>query len=80
MKNMKPVSYHDRLKNMVIIDKKENPQRIERLLKSELLYVLKNYFDISYEDLDVSLGVTEEGEYALSVSLLSKVIKIAKCF
>lgn len=77
---MKPVSYEDRLKNMVIIDKKENPQRIERLLKSELLYVLKNYFDISYEDLDVSLGVTEEGEYALSVSLLSKVIKIAKCF
>lgn len=77
---MKPVSYEDRLKNMVIIDKKENPQRIERLLKSELLYVLKNYFDISYEDLDVSLGVTEGGEYALSVSLLSKVIKIAKCF
>lgn len=77
---MKPVSYEDRLKNIVIIDKKENPQRIERLLKSELLYVLKNYFDISYEDLDVSLGVTEGGEYALSVSLLSKVIKIAKCF
>lgn len=77
---MKPVSYEDRLKNMVIVDKKENPQRIERLLKSELLYVLKNYFDISYEDLDVSLGVTEEGDYSLNVCLLSKVIKIAKCF
>ncbi len=70
----------DRLKNMIVIDKKENPQRIERLIKSELLYVLKNYFDVTYENLDVDIFVDNNGTYNLSLNLKSNTIKIARCF
>lgn len=77
---MKTPTSIDRLKEMIIIDKKESPQRIERLIKSELLYVLKNYFDVTYEGLDVDLFVDESGLYNLSVELKSRTIKVAKCF
>lgn len=70
----------DRLKEMIIIDKKENPQRIERLIKSELLYVLKNYFEVTYDGLDVDLYVDDNGKYNLEVRLKSGIIKVAKCF
>ena len=32
----------NRLKNIIVADKKENPEKIERLLKSEIMNVLKN--------------------------------------
>lgn len=70
----------DRLKSMIIIDKKENPQRIERLIKSELLYVLKNYFDVTYENLEVDIFVDKDGAYNLNLNLKSNTIKIARCF
>lgn len=77
---MNDLTCEDRLRNIMVVDKKENPQRIERLLKSELLYVLKNYFKVSYDGLDVSICVDENGEYNLNVFLKSKFIKVAKCF
>lgn len=77
---MQNLSCENRLKNMVVTDKSESPQRIERLLKSELLYVLKNYFDVTFEGLCVNICVDENGEYNLNVFLKSKFIKVAKCF
>ena len=70
----------DRLKNMLVIDRKENPQRIQKLIKAEMLYVLKNYFSITNNDLDIDLNVNEEGEYVLSLKAISNSIKIPKCF
>ena len=76
----KLVRCEDRLKNMMIIDKKENPARIERVLKSEILNVLKNYFEITGEDVDVVLSVGENGRYVFSVTGESRSIKIARLF
>lgn len=70
----------ERLKNMIVIDKKENPQRLERLIKAEIYYVLKNYFDIRHDDLDVNLEVNADGQYVCNISCMSNTIKIAKCF
>ena len=39
-----------RLRNMVIKDKKDNPQKINGVLKAELLYVLRNYLDLKEYD------------------------------
>ena len=70
----------ERLRNMLVIDKKENPQRIERLLKAEVIHILKNYFDINNEDMELNLEVNESGQYVLSIMSVSNNIKIAKCF
>ena len=65
---------------MLVIDKKENPQRIERVIRAEIFHILKNFFDIAYEDMDISLEVDADGRYVLNMSCISNTIKVAKCF
>ena len=70
----------DRLKSMIVLDKQETPQKINRLLKSELLYLLKNYFDICAEDLILDIGLTESGKYLIKIEAESRNIKVAHLF
>lgn len=66
---MKEVAVLDnRLKQILINDKKDNPNKIVGLLKSEFFYVLKNYMDIKMEDLQVDIGIDNNGKYLLTLS------------
>ncbi len=56
-----------RLRNMLIRDRQDNPQKINRILKSEILYVLKNYFDLKDYDLDIDVSLGNNGYYHLSI-------------
>ena len=78
MKEM--VNCENRLKNMLVLDKQEAPQKIDRLLKSELLFVFKNYFDICAEDLLLDISIDANGKYLISVNAESRNIKIAHLF
>ena len=69
----------DRLKSMMIIDKSETPQKINRVLKAEFLYLLRNYFDITADDIDVDLGIDKNGEYVLAITAKSRFIKVDNC-
>lgn len=73
------VACEDRLKSMMLIDKSEAPQKINKVLKAEMIYLLKNYFDISAEDIEVDLGVAQSGEYILSITAKSRFLKVASC-
>lgn len=70
----------DRLKNVIVSDKRENPIRIERVLKAELYNVIRNYFEVSNDDIDLSIIIREDGRYDLQLNAKSRVIKIANCF
>ena len=78
MKNL--VMCEDRLKNMIVSDKRENPIRIERILKSEILGVMRNYFEVSSDDLDLSILIRKDGKYDVQINLLSRAIKFANTF
>ncbi len=67
----------DRLKNVIIADKKDNPKKIEKVLKAELLNVIKNYFDVTYDDMDLSILINKDGMYDIQINAVSKTIKIA---
>lgn len=58
-----------RLKGMLTNDKKENPIKLENVIKSEILYVLKNYMDIKSEDVDFAINVDNDGKYEISLYL-----------
>ena len=77
---MREVRGVDRLKNMMIIDRQESSSKINRLLKAEILYVLKNYFDIVAEEFEVSINVDQTGRYDIFVSGKCDNIKIAHLF
>ena len=72
--------YENRLRSMIVSDKRENPVRIERVLKSELVNVLQNYFDISHDDVDLSIIIRDDGRYDLQVNAVSRNIKFANSF
>ena len=70
----------NRLKNIIVAKKKENPEKIERLLKSEIMNVLKNYFDITSEDVSLSILINDDGKYDLQINAISSFLKIAHTF
>lgn len=74
------VNLENRLKNIIVADKKNNPEKIERLLKSEIMNVLKNYFDITSEDVSLSILINDDGKYDLQINAISSFLKIAHTF
>lgn len=66
---MKEVAVFDsRLKQMLINDKKENPNKLVGIIKSEIFYILKNYMDIKSDDIIFDIGIDNNGKYLLSLS------------
>lgn len=57
----------NRLKNVLNIDKNDNPIKITNVLKSDLLYLLSNYMEISPDDLNLSIEVGQGGTYKLEI-------------
>lgn len=70
----------NRIKNMLVIDKQINPDNVSRLIKSEVLYVLKNYIDVCAEDVDVDIFFNENGFYEFNINGVFKNIKTVKLF
>ncbi len=66
-----------RLNSVLIKDKQENPNKILAVLRSELLYLLKNYMEISPDNLDVHITLNEKGCYRIEIEALVKRLKMA---
>ena len=65
-----------RLKNVLMSDKYTNPERLNEVIKSDILYVLKNYMDISADDIKLNFTLNEEGSYQLRLSASCKRLKL----
>lgn len=58
-----------RIKQMLINDKKNNPNKIISLLRSEIFYVLQNYMDIKIDDVQLDIGIDNNGRYLLNLNV-----------
>ena len=67
----------NRLKSMIIMDKQDTPKKINKLLKSEILFVLKNYFDITAEDLNIDIDVNEFGKFNIKINAEARSMEVA---
>lgn len=65
----------NRLKNIMIKDKANNPQKISNVLSSEILYVLKNYLEINDYDLDIDVSIADSGCYHIKIEADCRNIK-----
>ena len=74
------VGLENRLKNMIALDKKEEPEKIIKVLKAEVVNLLKNYFEITSEDVETSILANSDGKYDLQINAVSNTIKIANTF
>ena len=78
MKNL--TKCEDRLKAMVIFDKQDVPQRITKVIKAEVLFLLRNYFEICAEDLSVDIIINNSGKYELQIYAESRHVKNVQVF
>ena len=62
------VIIENRIKQMLINDRKENPDKIISLLRSEIFYIFKNYMDIKIDDIELNIGIDNNGKYVVSIN------------
>lgn len=64
---MKEITIVDnRLKQILMNDKKDNPNKIAGLIKSEIFFVLKNYMDVKIDDIQFDIGIDNYGKYVVT--------------
>jgi len=74
----KNIDYQNRLNQIILSDNKESSFGIDKLIKSELINVLKNYFYVSNDDVEVKYEFNGNEGYVLSVIANTKGIKKLK--
>ncbi len=57
----------NRLDNVIKKDKKINPQYMKDVIKSDIFYLLNNYFEVEYNDIDIDIDLTENNLYSLTI-------------
>ena len=69
-------SAEERLKKVLISDKQFCPDRIKKVLKSDLYSLFSNYCILSPENLYVDIEVLKDGSYKFEVQLTTDRLKI----
>jgi len=66
-----------RLNTIIQKNKETNPKYLIEVLKSDLYYLLNNYFEVDFDD--ISLDITlENDKYLISANCLGDRIKLVK--
>ncbi len=66
-----------RLTMLMEKNKSSNPKYLLEVIKSDFFYLINNYFEVPFEDINVDFLV-EKGKYNLQISCLGDRIKMVK--
>ena len=66
----------DRLKNVLISDKQFSPEKVKKVLRSDVYALFSNYCTLSPENLSVSVDIMSDGTYKFCVVATSDRLKI----
>ena len=69
------VKSEERLKSVLVSDKEETPNKILNVLKSDVLNVLKQYMEISGEELSVDVSINQFGQFVFCAQAISRRLK-----
>ena len=69
-------SEEERLKNVLISDKQFSPDKIKKVLKSDVFELLSNYCNLSPENLSIGVDILEDGTYKFCIVATSDRLKI----
>jgi len=66
-----------RLGAIIQKDKASNPQYLIDVIKSDLYYLINNYFDVDFDDINVQI-VVEGEKYNIDINMLGERVKVMK--
>ncbi|MBR4998566.1 MAG: cell division topological specificity factor MinE [Clostridia bacterium] len=67
-----------RLNNVIQKDKENNPKHLISVIKSDFYYLINNYFEVDFEDLNIAINLKDD-KYIISVECKGDRIKLMKC-
>ena len=56
-----------RLNDVIKKDKQINPQYMKDVIRSDIFYLLNNYFEVEYDDVKVVIDVDDNNKYTMSI-------------
>lgn len=65
----------NRLDNVIKKDKKINPAYMKDVIKSDIFYLLNNYFEVGYNDIDINIDLTDSNIYSINIKALGDRMK-----
>lgn len=66
-----------RLNSIISKDKETNPKYLIEVIKSDLYYLLNNYFEVDFDDISLDITV-ENDKYLIEAKCLGDRIKLVK--
>lgn len=70
----------NRLQRALVLEKHFNPERIRNVIKSDIFSLLKNYGEISGEDLHFDIVILDDGSYEVQFKARLNHIKVFNGF
>lgn len=67
-----------RLDSVIIKDKETNPKYLSRLIKSDFFYLISNYFEVEFDDIDVDISLNDNNKYVITLNCLGERVKLMK--
>ena len=67
----------NRLNSIIEKDKKTNPQYLNNVIKSDFFYLISNYFEVDFDDIQVDID-TDGNKYVITLSATGERMKIMK--
>jgi len=67
----------ERLNNIIETDKKTNPKYLLGVIKSDFYYLINNYFEVDFEDIEISIDVINE-QYNIQIKSKGERVKMFK--
>ena len=66
-----------RLSSVIQKDKETNPKYISNVIKSDFYYLISNYFEVDFEEIDVDIKLIKD-KYTISLTCLGDRIKLMR--
>lgn len=72
----KNVATNSRLNSVIKRDKQANPQYISEVIKSDFFYLINNYFEIEFGDIDLNIDVDNNNNYVIRIDAKGNRLKL----
>ena len=67
-----------RLDSVISRDKEINPKYLKQVIKSDFFYLISNYFEVEFEDINVDISVDEHNKYEIVLECRGERVKLMK--
>lgn len=65
-----------RLRKVLHSDKQKNPQYIQDVIRSDVFYLLNNYYEVEYDDIEVTVDLSKDNLYKIKINATGDRIKM----